>query len=329
MKCSRLTISIVTGSLLWAGGLTALAGQGQGSGQSAQTPEQSLLPEPIAVTESLGGQQERDELLQLRNRLCQNLNMVTSIYMNTGVLLKVGAQMENITGLKMEQIQNRQAQACSQVESSQDITKTKVFNQIKTIEWLNRVHTAAMVHVTDRNPQLRPLAADGAEADFFRVHDVIIKEMVKRSIALRTGEFNLQEARDMKQLWDIVAKHEQAEDKVLYPLIETIGNETIANSLKLLSQEHERITAKINAYENLLKQVEAGKEPAVKLFRSASDIRHLLSLHFAKEEQFVARPLMSLEGTRSYFREVVQEHDYQIGEWLKQRGWQCETCQPQ
>lgn len=295
----------------------------------APTPENSvdlpisqlrvLYPRLEPLPSTLTDAQQRDELMRLRQALCQDLELVAGILMNTGIVAEVPPKIQEITGLQLLELEEMETRACRDVDLTQ-LSLSELRENVRTIEWLVKVHLAAMREVTEQRAQPRQVEATGSFADFYAMHDISIREMRAALSQLRANP-GMEAAQAMDRFFtEALIPHARAEDRALWPLARSLDNPTLARVATALEEEHRKIDDRIAAYENALRSAGQGQADVTRLYQLADSARSLAELHFAKEEQSLIKPLQQAV-TPTRFGTVVQAIDEAFGNWLRQHGW--------
>lgn len=276
------------------------------------------------MDKALSELQLRTGLLALRQSLCQDLQYIAGIILNTGILIEVPPRIQKLTGLRIDELEAMETNACSlagdQAELS-DKTVYQLLEEAREIEWLIKMHLAAMDDVTQAQPRVRPIDAEGSFASFLELHDVIVGEMRTLVLTLRGEAATLDDARWMGAFWtEVLVPHARAEERVLFPLARAQGQERLTRSTDLVESDHKAIDRAIARYVETLAAVELEQESLSALVAVAQETRGVTELHFAKEEQSVIRPLQSRISSEQ-FQPVVAEQDQAIGRWLRNHGW--------
>lgn len=290
---------------------------------SSQTAPQFPLPAslpPGPLTE----QRLHTLLLNLREDLCNDLQFIAGIILNTGTLTEVPPKIQALTGLRIDQLEEMETRACvtsDEQHAPQDQTTIQLFENVRAIEWLVKVHLAALDEVLLARPQFRPISAEGAFRAFLELHDTIIGEMRSLVMPLSQGSASLTEVRRLATFWqEVLTPHARAEEQTLFPLAAALGDAALTRSAALVEAEHQPIDASIARYLHTVQQVEQGQAQLSQLASLALGLRGQVELHFGKEEQSIIRPLQQ-RITDEQFRPVVVAQEAAIGLWLHQRGW--------
>lgn len=272
----------------------------------------------------LSENQLRTQLIEQKQGLCEELELIAGIIISTGILEQVPSTISEMAGLPIDELEAKETQACQEQEGEvpdEQKTTTQLLDEVRTTEWLVRMHLAAMDQVLMEKPTLRPINAEGSFKAFFEMHDINVQEMRDRYLALSDSP-TLEEARALASFWeDVLISHAKAEDEALWPLARSVGSEQIARAADLLEAEHRTIDKGITRYKDTLQAVERGQADVSELVSAGRDVRIRTELHFGKEEQSLVRPLQEMI-TSEQFRPVVEEIDETIGPWLRERGWQ-------
>jgi hemerythrin len=265
----------------------------------------------------------RAELVDLKARLCRDLTYAAGIILNTGILSAVPARIQELTGMRVDELEALETRACIDTGSSAAATSLgsrDLLQEVRTIQWLVTIHLAAMAEVTEQAPRLRPINAEGSFADFFRLHDVLVGELRRMATAMRKDP-GIAAARELAGFWrEVILPHAEAEDRTLWPLARSQQDEGLTRSADLLDAEHRDIDEKVAAFVRTLERVEQGAAAAGELAAIGSEIRARVELHFAKEEESVVR-LLQRRVDDAAFRPVVAEQEATIGGWLAAHGW--------
>jgi hypothetical protein len=284
-----------------------------------------LESRPDPLPSDPGEEEKRAELLRMRSALCKDLQLLGAVILNVGILPRVPPRIMEITGMPIDDLEAEETAICGQIGPPEAMSSRELIESVRTVEWLNRIHLEAMVFVTDQDPSFRPIDATGAYADFFRLHDVIVKEMLAGMVALQQDGPTVDEARALDDLWAVVIDHALAEEESLWPLVRGLDVPQLRRSAELLDEEHRQIETLIAVYRGVRSSFEAGEADAAEVIRAAESVRLKVGLHFAKEEQSVIRPMQQMRLDEK-FEEVILSNDRAIGPWLKEHGWICETC---
>lgn len=265
----------------------------------------------------------RQQLIAQKEGLCGELELIAGIIVSTGTLREVPTAISEMTGLPIDELEAKETRACQRLPgepADEQQTTTELLNEVRTVEWLVRMHLAAVDRELMQNPRYRPIDAEGSFRAFFEMHNISVQEMRDRLLAL-SEEPTLEEARALAAFWqDALIPHAQAEDRTLWPLARSLGDPNLTRSADLLEQEHRTIDDGIARYTQTLRAVEGGQAQLADLVPIAEDVRIRTELHFGKEEESLVRPLQQ-RLTSEQFRPVVDEIDQAFGPWLRQHGW--------
>lgn len=290
---------------------------------SPQETPQFPLPAPLPPG-PLTEQHLQAILLSLRESLCENLQCIAGIILNTGTLPEVPPKIQALTGLGIDQLEEMETQTCitsDEQHAPQGQTTTQLLENVRTIEWLVKIHLAAIDEVLLARPQFRPIEVEGAFRAFLELHDTIIREMRGLVMALSQGSASLTDARRLATFWqEVVVPHARAEEQALFPLAVALGDAALTRSTKLVEAEHQPIDTSIARYLQVAQQVEQGQVQFSQLISLARGMRGQVELHFGKEEQSIIRPLQQ-HITDDQFGPVVMAQEAAIGAWLHQHGW--------
>ncbi|MFW6028180.1 MAG: hypothetical protein ACOC9Q_01490, partial [bacterium] len=94
----------------------------------------------------LSEEQERSLWLGLRSNLCAALELEAGIIINTGILPDVPPRIQDMTGLQINELEERETQACTRDPA--DLTNAELRLNVRRLEWLSRVHLLAMRDAT-------------------------------------------------------------------------------------------------------------------------------------------------------------------------------------
>lgn len=270
----------------------------------------------------------RGELATLRQNLCEDLTYIAGVILNTGILTRVPPRIQELTGLHIDELEAKETRAClepaGEAAAQKAPTVEGLLDEVRTIEWLIRMHLVAMREVTEEAPRLRPVEAEGALRAFLELHDVIVGGMRRGLSDLRANP-TIETARGFAEFWQqVVIPHAQAEDRVLWPLARSLGAEGLTRSVDLLEAEHHEIDGLVASYAAVVDRLERGEAQGTEALRAAQAVRGRVELHFGKEEESVLRPMRPLL-TDEQLWPVVEEQDRTVGKWLRAHGWQAGT----
>lgn len=296
------------------------------------TQKNTVGPEfqpPAPVGRPLTDDELRRQVATLRRSLCDELTYIAGIIINTGILTKVPKKIQEMTGMRVDELEAMETRAClglarGAAAQEEHATAAEHLDELRTIEWLLRMHLAAMREVTEESPLQRPIEAEGPLRSFLELHDVIVAEM-RRGLSDLKRTPTVEAAQGFAEFWQkVLIPHAQAEDRVLWPLARCLGVEGLSNSVNSLEAEHREIDGLIESYVGTVHRLEQGKASGDDVLRAAQAVRGIVELHFGKEEESVLRPMQPLL-TDDDFWPVVAEQDRTIGAWLRARGWQADT----
>jgi hypothetical protein len=262
----------------------------------------------------------RAQLIAIRQDLCQDLELASSLILNTGVLTAFPGKIQGAAGMGITALEE-ELKVCNPADDTVKST-AQLVNEVHKAEWLVKLHLTALESATMEQATLRPINADGSVAAFLTLHDVLILQMRAALVALTDGSPTLEEAQAMGVFWqEVLVAHAQAEDEALFPIARAAGNPTLIRSADMIAQEHGPIEDAIERYMSALARVEADQAEIEEVVPLAREVRALTELHFGREEATVIRPLQVLL-TDEQFRPAVEAQDVAIGSWLRQHGWQ-------
>lgn len=299
-------------------GAAGSAGAAQASAAAAGVPvvaPPGYLPPGETADEAL-----RAQLIALRGQLCQDMELASSMILNTGVLGEFPAKIQAAADIGIPALE-AQLQVCSPGDDASKSTG-ELMNDVSRAEWLLKLHLTALESATLEKPQLRPIDAEGSFADFLTLHDVLMVEMRAGLQRLTDGDPTLEDAQALGAFWTgVLAPHAQAEDAALFDLARGAGDATLARSADLIEREHGPIEAGIARYMEALGVFEAGETDAEALIAAAREVRARTELHFGREEATVIRPLQALVADEA-FRPAVDAQEEAVGAWLRAHGWE-------
>ncbi|MEQ7125673.1 hemerythrin domain-containing protein [Actinopolymorpha sp. B11F2] len=234
-----------------------------------------------------------------------------------------------MTGLRVDELEALETRTCHKrgggAEGRERAAVEDLLDQVRTIEWLLRLHLAAMREVTEGSPRLRPVEAEGSLRAFLELHDVVVLEMRRHLSELREAP-TMDNARRFAEFWHrVIVPHAQAEDRVLWPLARSLGLGGLSSSVDSLEAEHHEIDELVDAYTMAVDRLEQKDATPADVVGAAQAVRGTVELHFGKEEESVLRP-MQRGVTDEQFWPVVAEQDRTIGPWLRAHGWQATTA---
>lgn len=280
-------------------------------------------PLPGAIEGDLSDDALRAELLAHKQELCQDLQVVSSVILNTGVLGGFRPLIQDVAGMNIGQLE-AELETCTPDgfrQRAMTSSNAELVADVRMVEWLLNIHLVALDQATIATPRLRPVADDGPIGDFLKLHDTLITEMRGALAALANDTATLEEARALGAFWqDVLAPHARAEDEALFPLVRATGDAQLARSADVIAGEHQPIEAGIALYMETLAAVESGRAETSALIPIARELRGSVELHFGREEATLIDPLRAILPSEQ-FAPVVEAQDAAIGTWLAERGW--------
>lgn len=288
--------------------------------QTMQSATDAQYQPPQPLEGDLSEQELRTELIETKQGMCQDLELIAGVILNTGILSKVPARIQDMTDMQINELESMETQACLE-QDVENMSTTDLLNNVRNIKWLVKVHLVAMDDVTLQDPTFRPINAEGSFASFFKLHDTIVKGM-RNHLAALSDDPTLEEAQQLSTFWqDVLQPHAQAEEAACYPIVHKAGDEALRHSSDLVESEHDRIDQQIAKYMETLEAVENGEADVKELVPIARDIRSRTELHFGKEEESVIRVLQDKISSAQYLP-AVEQQDARIGSWLRDHGWE-------
>lgn len=286
---------------------------------------------PIPIGRPLTDKELREQLAALRRNLCDELTYLAGIIINAGILTKVPRKIQEMTGMRVDELEAMETRAClgqaSGTAAPRPMTTEQQLDEVRTIEWLLRMHLAAMRDVTEESPRQRPIEAEGPFRSFLELHDVIVREM-RRGLSNLKDTPAVENAKGFAEFWqEVVIPHAQAEDRVLWPVAKSLGVQGLSSSVDSLETEHREIDGLVEIYVRTVHRLERGEAKPEDVLRAAQAVRGIVELHFGKEEESVLRPMQPLLADED-FRPVVAEQVRAIGTWLRAHGWRADTTAP-
>lgn len=280
-------------------------------------------PQPEPAAGDLTDSAFRTQLLGHKQDLCQDLEVASSVILNTGALNGFRPMIQDVSGLSIGELET-ELQTCTPegFAANEGMTSAELVADVRMVEWLLKIHLVSLDQATIAGPQAVQAPADNAIGDFLKLHDVVIAEMRSNLAALTDDSATLEEAKALAAFWqDVLIPHAEAEHQALFPLLREKGNEQLAQSADVIEAEHGPIEEGIAQYMMVLRAAENGQGKVEDLIPIARQIRGSVELHFGREEATLIDPLAEIMSPEE-FAPVVAAQDEAIGTWLREQGWQ-------
>lgn len=311
----------------WARALLVMALTGA-LGFSAIAAQDALpepwYPQPEPVAGELDDAGLRSQLIAHKQDLCQDLEVASSLILNTGALNGFRPLIQEVSGLTIGELEIK-LQTCTPsglAFSAEHMTTTQLVEDVRMVEWLLKIHLVSLDQATFNSPQAQILDAEGPFNDFLQVHSILIEEMRGSLAALTDETATVDEANALGDFWqNALIPHAQAENSVLFPMLRESGQSQMIQSANVIESEHAPIEAGVAEYMTALEAVNAGRADADTLIPIARQLRGSVELHFGREEATLIQPLMEVMPA-DRFAPVVEAQDEAIGEWLRAHGWE-------
>lgn len=280
-------------------------------------------PQPEPAAGDLDDAALRAQLLGHKQDLCQDLEVASSVILNTGALNGFRPMIQDVSGLSIGELET-ELQTCTPegFTANESMTTADLVQDVRMVEWLLKIHLVSLDQATIASPLTGQAYAEDPVGDFLKLHDVLIADMRSSLAALTDDTATLEEANALADFWqDVLVPHAEAENDALFPLLRASGNEQLAQSADVIEDEHGPIEAGIAQYMTALHAVENGQANVEDLIPIARQLRGSVELHFGREEATLIDPLLEIMPPDS-FGPVVDAQDEAIGTWLGDRGWQ-------
>lgn len=311
----------------WARALLVMALTGA-LGFSAIAAQDALpepwYPQPEPVAGELDDARLRSQLIAHKQDLCQDLEVASSLILNTGALNGFRPLIQEVSGLTIGELEI-ELQTCTSsgiAFSVQHMTTSELVQDVRMVEWLLKIHLVSLDQATVNSPQARALDVEGPMSDFLQVHSILIGEMRVGLAALTDETATVEEANALGDFWqNALIPHAEAENRVLFPMLRESGQSQMIQSANVIESEHAPIEVGVAEYMTALEAVNNGRADADTLIPIARQLRGSVELHFGREEATLIQPLMEVMPA-DRFAPVVEAQDEAIGEWLRAHGWQ-------
>lgn len=315
MNRKRWTLSLFVVALISALYVGTVLGQ-EGSGDP-------WYPQPEPVAGDFGDTELRGQLLGHKQDMCQDLEVASSVILNTGALNGFRPMIQDVSGLSIAELET-ELQTCTPegFSANESMTAAELVADVRMVEWLLKIHLVSLDQATIASPQAQRAYTEDAFGDFLQLHDVLIAEMRSGLAALTDDTATLEEANALALYWQgVLVPHAEAEDRVLFPLLRASGNEQLAQSAGVIESEHGPIEAGVAQYMTVLHAVENGQAKVEDLIPIARQLRGSVELHFGREEATLIDPLSEIMPPDN-FGPVVEAQNEALGTWLRDHGWQ-------
>ncbi len=297
---------------------------GFGAVLAQEDPGEAWYPQPEPPAGALDDAGLRAELLAHKQELCQDLEVASSLILNTGALNGFRPLIQEVSGLTIGELEI-ELQTCTPggIEfSSQYMSTTELVHDVRMVEWLLKIHLVSLDQATFDSAQAQAVEAEGPMADFLQVHSILIDEMRGSLAALTDETATVEEANALGDFWqNALIPHAEAENNVLFPMLRESGNSQMMQSANVIESEHAPIEAGIADYKTALEAVNQGSATADSLIPIARQLRGSVELHFGREEATLIQPLIEVMPP-DRFVPVVEAQDEAIGTWLREHGWE-------
>ena len=281
-------------------------------------------PQPEPVTGALDDVGLHNQLIAHKQDLCQDLEVASSLILNTGALNGFRPLIQEVSGLNIGELEI-ELQTCTPsgiAFSMEHMTAAELVQDVRMVEWLLKIHLVSLDQATFDSPQAQALEAEGPMNDFLQVHSILIDEMRVRLAALTDDTATVEEGNALGDFWrNALIPHTEAENSVLFPMLRESGNSQMIQSANVIESEHAPIEVGVAEYMTALEAVNAGSAEADTLIPIARQLRGSVELHFGREEATLIQPLMEVMPA-DRFAPVVEAQDEAIGAWLRAHGWE-------